>query len=482
MTRGVGAFSGTAVEIWVLALLLGVASCGGGGSAGTGPPPPPPVPPPQIVVGMWPESDVLGPGGVREFQAQVYNSGDTRVTWSLLEGAAGGSMSGNTHAPPNSFSTYTAPNSTGTFHVVATSVADPRVSASRAVTIVPSGFRPTGNMVLPREAHTATLLADGQVLVAGGDPCFGYSLVHGPEGDPCPLAEAELFDPANGNFVSTGNMLAQRAVHSATRLNDGKVLIIGGGSAVAELYEPTTGTFSQTGSMGADRAAHTATLLTNGTVLVTGGGSGASVLATAEIYDPQTRAFSPAGGSGMSAPRIWHKATRLQNGQVLITGGLDASGDATVTAELYDPATDRFTVTGSMNEQRARHTSTLLENGSVLVAGGIGPGYTQFGRADIYDPASGTFTETGRLMTERDSHFAILMPDGKVLISGGDNFSTFLRGYTAEIYDPSTAMFTQTGSMYASGRVLSGAVALGDGRVLVTGGGGTGLPAAETYQ
>jgi hypothetical protein len=431
-------------------------------------------------VDVFPEYDVLGPGGVREFQGQVEHSADSRVTWSVLEGAAGGSLTGNTPSPPNnSFSTYTAPETTGVFHVVVTSVADPSASATATLTIVPSGFRPAAEMMLPRQAHTATLLADGRVLVAGGDPCFGYSLLHGQEDDPCPLAEAELFDPVNGNFAFTGSMIAQRAVHTATRLDDGTVLVIGGGSATAELFEPATGTFSQTGSMSADRAAHTATLLADGTVLVTGGGSGASVLATAEIYDPQTGTFSTAGGIGLSTPRIWHKATRLLNGQVLITGGLNATGAAIATAELYDPTTDSFATISQMNERRARHTSTLLEDGTVLLAGGFGGSYTQFGRADIYDPASGTFTETGRLLTERDSHFAILMPGGMVLVSGGETFSNFLFGYTAELYDPATGTFTQVGSMLR-GRVLCDAVALGDGRVLVTGEAQS--PMAEIYQ
>jgi hypothetical protein len=276
-------------------------------------------------------------------------------------------------------------------------------------------------------------------------------------------------------------MFAQRTAHTATRLNDGRVLIIGGGSATAELYDPMNGTFSRTGSMNANRAAHTATLLANGSVLVTGGGSGALVLATAETYDPQTGSFSPAGGQGMSAPRIWHSATLLQSGQVLITGGFDASGEPTATAELYDPATDSFLPTGVMSEGRARHTATTLENGTVLIAAGFGHGYSgRGGPADIYDPVSGTFTETSRLLGERDSHFAVLMPDGTVLISGGDNLPILnLHGVTAEIYGPSTGSFRQTGSM-AMSRILSAAVALGDGRVLVTG--GTGLPSAEIYQ
>jgi hypothetical protein len=204
------------------------------------------------------------------------------------------------------------------------------------------------------------------------------------------------------------------------------------------------------------------------------------VLATAEIYDPQTGGFSAAGGSGMNAPRIWHAATRLHDGRVLLTGGFDVSGDSIITAELYDSASDTFSTAGVMNEPRARHSSTLLDDGTVLVAAGRGIGYGKRGTADIYDPASGTFTGTGLLLGERDSHFAILMPDGTVLISGGDNFDLAnVQGITAEIYEPSTRLFRQTGSM-VMGRLLTATVALGDGRVLVTG--GTGFPSAEIYQ
>jgi hypothetical protein len=336
-------------------------------------------------------------------------------------------------------------------------------------------------MVLPRKAHTATLLPNGQVLLTGGDPCFEFSTLHGPDGDPCPLEETELYDPASGTFVSTGNMFFKRALHTATLLPSGKVLIVGGGNANAELYEPATGAFALTGSMSVDRSTHTATLLSDGRVLITGGANSGAVLATAEIYDPQAGTFSSTGGSGMTTPRISHTATRLENGKVLISGGLDSNDEPLLTAEVYDPVTASFTSTGSMHHHRSRHTATLLGNGTVLIAAGFGFGIGQFASAEIYDPASGTFTDTDSMRTgERDNHFASVLPSGKVLISGGDDSVTFnLSGQAAELYEPATGTFSQTGGMQA-GRVRAAAVTLLDGRVLVTGGGD--LPSAEVYE
>ncbi|MGD0248702.1 MAG: kelch repeat-containing protein, partial [Candidatus Limnocylindrales bacterium] len=209
----------------------------------------------------------------------------------------------------------------------------------------PTGtFSPTGSMAAGRYHHTATLLSDGRVLVAGGyrDP----SNV---------LASAELYDPKTGTFSPTGSMATARADHTATLLSDGRVLIAGGwdGSTYptsAELYDPKTGTFSPTGSMAAGRYHHTATLLSDGRVLVAGGG-GSPHLAyptSAELYDPKTGTFSATGS--MATGRVDHTATLLSDGRVLIAGGWDgsqfhASDDL---AELYDPAPGKFSPTGSM--------------------------------------------------------------------------------------------------------------------------------------
>lgn len=307
---------------------------------------------PAVIV--FPTSDTLGPGGVRRFGVDV-NPPVPSVTWTILEGPDAGSMSG---------STYTAPNVTGTYHLVATSTLDSRLSFTVPITVVPHGFRPVGDLNLPRMGHTATLLPNGNVLIAGGDPCWADDGV-------CPLQETELFDPTIGSFVSGPDMISQRAFHTATSLANGKVLITGGSSPASELYDPATGTFASTGGLSVNRSGHTATLLANGKVLIAGGQTTASAIATAELYDPQTGTFSPTAAASMTTARSWHTATRLPSGHVLIAGGFNPISTATTLAtalsstELYDPVTETFIPTGRLSEARGLHTATMLGNGTV---------------------------------------------------------------------------------------------------------------------
>jgi Galactose oxidase, central domain/Kelch motif len=411
-----------------------------------------------LLVSVSPPNDVLGPLGVRVFSPTVNTSLNANVTWSVQEGAAGGSITASGQ--------YTAPNNTGLFHVVATSVQDPTKNGAASVTIVPSGFRPTGDMSAGRTGHTATLLQSGKVLMAGGDPCLFDGFYY----ENCPLSSAELYDPVAGTFAATGNMSVTRVSHTATLLSNGKVLVAGGHDASAELYDPTSGKFAATGSMSVGRSSHTATLLANGKILIAGGASVSGALATAELYDPNNGTFTATGS--MAASRTSQTATLLADGKVLIAGGVNSVG-VVATAELYDPTTGTFTAANNMVSKRAFHVATLLSSGNVLLTGGSNDNGALLSSAEVYDVVSGTFAATGNMMTARDEHFAILLANGTVLVAGGSS------GFTAELYNTGSGTFTQTGSMEAV-RLLPAAVLLQDGRVLV--GGGSEINSAELYK
>lgn len=254
-----------------------------------------------------------------------------------------------------------------------------------------------------RSNQIAMLLADGDVLIAGGQLDLSATAMD---------TTAELYNPTTGTFKPTGAMTAGRAQATATLLTDGRVLVAGGfgnhgPQASAELYDPNTGAFSATGSMSGYRWGSTATLLPDGQVLMAGGLGDSGTLATTELYDATTGKFSLAGS--MTAGRAFHSATLLSNGRVLMAGGYPPSGGGEVgpivaptaaplsdsaggvptvepgilgatvpsgaltSAELYDPATGKFSPTGSMGTMRNHPTATLLLDGRVLVAGGDAP-------------------------------------------------------------------------------------------------------------
>jgi hypothetical protein len=299
---------------------------------------------------------------------------------------------------------------------------------------VSGNWTATGSLSVARRNHTATLLPNGKVLVVGG---YGGTY----NGSGVYLASAELYDPANGTWsATTGSLSNGRSAHTATLLINGKVLIAGGAGpdgpngvlASAELYDPasgTSGTFTATGSLTTSRWSHTATLLPNGamlpngtmlpggTVLLAGGSVGA--LATAELYDPVSGSWSAT--FNMVAARFAPTATLLPNGKVLVADG------GVATAELYDPASGIWTATGSYSGAFFSNTATLLPNGQVLSSEG--------GAAQLYDPASGTWAATGFMASLRYDHTATL------LFAAGWGFPHDELGTiaTAELYDSGSA-------------------------------------------
>ncbi len=320
-------------------------------------------------------------------------------------------------------------------------------------------FSYTGSMATARTEHAAALLANGKVIVAGG--------LDRPD-SVVPVSSAELFDPTTGTWGVTGNMTSVRQSHSATLLPNGKVLVAGGvgmgiGLATAELYDPATGAWTSTGNMTTTRHYHTATTLPNGLVLVVGGRDAAgNVVASAELYDPNSGTWTATGS--MATIREFHTATLLSNGKVLVAGG--STGNAIASAELYDPGSGAWITTGSLQAARMIHTATLLPNGKVLAAGGYDRSVNHRS-AELYDPVAGTWTTTGSMASTRDRHAATLIPNGKVLVSGGYNGVDVDGNF--ELYDPASGAWTLAGAMRAS-REDHVAILLANGRLLVIGG------------
>ena len=332
-----------------------------------------------------------------------------------------------------------------------------------------ANFVPTGSMNTARFYHTATQLNNGDVLVVGGFASSSFSSVGSG-----PLASAELYNPVTASFAPTGSLNTARSEQTATLLSNGMVLIAGGYDwngnplASAELYNPSTATFIPTGSLNVARYNHTATLLANGSVLVTGGTIGnGNVVASAELYNPTTGTFTSTGS--LNTARAYHSATLLNNGTVLIAGGINTGIFGLNSAEIYNPLTGIFTATGTMTSGHAFHSATLLNNGGVLVAGGVDSNATPSASAELYDPATGTFNSTGGLSTPRLWHTATLVSNGTVLVAGGSQDTQCCILTSAEVFDPSLGTFSLTGVL-TSGRVFQSAVLLTTGQVLVAGG------------
>jgi WD40 repeat protein len=277
-----------------------------------------------------------------------------------------------------------------------------------------------------------------------------------------------------GSLTAAAPMLEPRSGHSATLLPDGKVLIAGGMRRnqdfykSAELYDPTTGKFQPTGEMSIGRVGHIAVLLRTGKVLIAGGWVGHGGTDSAELYDPATSKFTTI--SKMTVRRGRPSATLLADGDVLIAGGEENDNESLASAEIFHVKTLSFHTTGSMHHARVSHTATLLNDGRVLITGGYAGGVTS--SAELYDPKTGAFTETGNLTTARCKATAGLLPDGKVLIAGGsDNRGWNGNLNSAEIYDPYAGKFTPTVAMNDSRfKLPDEAVRLASGRLLIAGG------------
>lgn len=342
-------------------------------------------------------------------------------------------------------------------------------------------------MTLPRANHAAAELTDGRVLICGGT-------VNGNVGGV--LASAEIFDPATHKFSATGSMSVARMGQTATVLQSGKVLIVGGqrnigfrtALASAEIYDPSTGAFTTTAPMSAAREGHTATLLRDGRVLVAGGSSNGTVtIDSAEIYDPSAGRWIPAGH--MTVPREAHVAVLLGSGKVLIAGGgrggMPGGYISYQNAEIFDPATGRFTaIADRMHSDRVGAAAVLLDTGKALIIGGksgkvlYGPSarniasFTPLDTSEFFDPETSTFLPAAPMRVPHYLASATLLGNGNVLVVGGWRIqgNVIVGMMDAENFIPGTPGEYQSVGPLHVGRLLNSATLLPDGNVMIAGG------------
>jgi hypothetical protein len=360
----------------------------------------------------------------------------TVLTMSLSSGCSGGGTISQSGAPSQS--------------VVSASTQPPSGSTPPSGSSAGS-FATTGSMTVARANHTATLLPNEKVLIAGG---VGVGLQ--------PLASAELYDPSTGGFTPTGRMNISRAHATAVLLRSGKVLIAGGDQqASAELYDPSTGVFTPTGNLIPSGVSKSllqapAVLLPDGRVLVEG--------LNAEIYDSITGTFALTVAYPDANPS-WSTASLLLDGRVLLTGCI-ASCSAGAT-ELFDPKTTTFSTTGPMKGWLNVNTATVLMSGKVLFVGNAENDGSP-GDAEVYDPAGGAFSTIGKTMAPHEFSAAVRLADGRVLIAGGQ-----LPGGSGspgvDLYLSATGTFVSAPNM-TTGCHEQTATLLPDGTVLIVGG------------
>jgi hypothetical protein len=448
--------------------------CGGG--SGTAPVvEPPPAPSPSVVVTIAPSNATLFLLGTQQFTATVTGTSDTRVTFEVVNGGSA-SNSG----------LYTAPNRAMTAKVRAFSVADPTKYAEAQIQV--NGYTERFNDADMTsdgfDRHTAELLSDGSVLLIGG---WASGDLH---------ARAMRYVSGSNALMTAGAMITPRQGHASVSLADGRVLVAGGYDRVtsanrfqevfrsSEIYDPTLDRFTAGPAMTRSRREHTMTLLEDGRVLVVGGisqyGADFSSNTASELYTPSTGRFE--AGPSTKDGRWRHTATRLKDGRVLVVGGrpnncaATCSLDALKTAELFDPASNTWTSTGSLRISRSGHTAALLDDGRVAIFGGMtnedqSVRTQQVSEVEVWDPATGTFSDFGTLHMGRAFHTLTRLHDGRFLLANGYDDNEYPTA-TTEIFDPATHSATY-GPNTQSIRFGATATKLKNGEVLIAGGNDT---------
>lgn len=354
-----------------------------------------------------------------------------------------------------------------------------------------------GPQVEELDAHTATTLLDGRILMAGGitQDGLGGSII---------LDSFQLYDPNTESYsASSATMQHPRQAHTATRLPDGRVLLLGGsqdGSVIVstgDIYDPVTDSCSPIPDMAVPRVLQTATLLDDGRVLVVGGlgtfdfvdvsAALNSATSSCEIYDPISNSWSPA--PALPNGRVGHGASKLGDGRVLITGGLEVAQFVIPIPSIsndcrrYDPGTNSWLATASFDGDRALHAQVTLPNGDALIGGGADGNIVFLSLAPIdttrrYDHVTNTWTNTASLQFAR-AHPNLLYTGSELVMTGGVSVLdiTTLTGVPTqqiEVTDLGVLSWTHAGDMIL-GRELALSTVIDDGqRILTTARGLTG--------
>ncbi len=455
-----------------LALLI---ACGGSSQSPTQP---------SINVSISPAAANLLVGSTAKFTASITGHSNPAVTYRVVQGAAGGDVLGTgDYVAPRVPGTYTVRASS-----VAdpTRFADATVTVRDYGTTVTQSSQPADGY----DYHTASLLPDGSVLIVGGtgatEPMHRASLRFIPSTNSyqadAPLQTARMGHVA---FTLPGGKIIVAGGQDPTVPGSAFDPVF----KSSEIYDPATKTFTAGPDMNFPRRHHVATPLPDGRVLITGGiqlrGTGFGASMNTEIYDPSANKFL--AGNTMNEGRWLHTATLLQDGRVLIVGGRSTNCTGTCpnfalnSAEIFDPATGNFTPTGALNISRHSHTATLLSDGRVLVLGGetaedLGTGDGRVGRAEVYDPATGKFTAWTQLVLPRSGHAATLLNNGKLWVTGGYRVTSIATDRT-ELFDPATGTSAE-GPLMHEFHVRHTATHLPNGEILIFSGNNGGQPIA----
>ena len=344
----------------------------------------------------------------------------------------------------------------------------PPIPPTRVKKIVEKG----SNLPIPRSQHSATMMEDGRVLLTGGSIAPDEF-----------TTEVDIFDPSNGSIRSAAPLNTGRHGHSAALLNDGRVLVVGGYNAMdswlidAEIYDPARDTWTVIFPLYPHGVGHTATQMKNGDILVVGGCIGSGVCTErVEIFNPATNSWRPA--ASLPSDRASHAAVLLQDGRVLVIGGGSAAGvPMGGDALVYDPASDSWTSTAPMVTPRLFTQGILLKDGRVLAAGGTAlsdpTNETMVRGAELFDPSAMTWSAAADLNQTRYGHVLVLLANGNVLAVGGaqsySNMDPASYQRQIEVYNAARNIWTVIGELPFP-RVYSTATLLPNGKVWMAGG------------